>query len=88
MTDTQTSDNELFMLLLEAIRNEGIADPNVEVFYNTISGNVEGLKAAIAAGANVNIGDGVVVEYHRPLLARKCPEQLREWDRRRVGLGK
>lgn len=72
-------DKRLLMQLLNAIRDEGVQNPNVDLFLGVLENDVGKVNKAIDEGANVNITDSAVIEYHRTLLSRKCPEELREW---------
>ena len=72
-------DKSLLAHLLNAIRDEGIDNPNVELFIGVLENDVDKVKKALDDGANANITDSAVIEYHRTLLDRKCPEQLRQW---------
>ena len=76
-------DKGLLMQLLTAIRSEGVQDPNVDLFVGVLENDVGKVNKAIDDGANVNIADSAVIEYHRTLLSRKYPEELREWSRGR-----
>lgn len=55
-----------FYQFLRALRDQGIKDPDVNLFIAVFEGNTEQLKQAIDQGANVNITDTELVARYRP----------------------
>lgn len=81
----------LLKQLLEEIREEREkkeGDPNVNLFLGVLNNDIKTVKQALGDGANVNITDSAVVEYHRPLLKSRCRDLLERWDaQRKTGPG-
>ena len=75
-----TNDSSLLMELLDEIRSVSKGDPNVNLFMGVLDNDLDAVKKAVEDGANVNITDGAVIDYYRPLLMKRCPEKLQEWE--------
>lgn len=75
-----TEDSFLLMELLGEIRSVNKDDPNVNLFMGVLDNDLEAVKNALDAGANVNITDGAVIEYHRTFLLKRCPATLQKWE--------
>ena len=83
-----TDDRDLLKKLLEEIRKEQAekektGDPNVNLFLGVLNDDIGAVRDALDADANVNITDSAVIEYHRPLLKKRCRDLLERWDAQR-----
>lgn len=61
------NDNEMFSLFLSYLRNNGVDDPDVNVFYGVVNGDEELLKQALNAGGNPNITDKAIIKKYKDL---------------------
>ena len=73
-------DSMVLLQLLHCVRKTGVRDPNVELFVAVLENRPEEVEKALADGADPNKTDTEVVNYHRALLAKRCPAELRAWS--------
>ncbi len=78
-----TADRDLLKTLLDEIHVVKEDDPNVNLFLGVLNDKIDDVKKALDDGANVNITDAAVIDYHRPLLRKRCRHVLAEWDAQR-----
>jgi hypothetical protein len=73
-----------FYRLLVVLEQNGKADPNVSLFLGVLTDSAERVRRAIADGANANITDGAIIQYHRWFLEAHCADLVAEYDKRQA----
>lgn len=79
VTQPQDRDSRNLLEMLTIIKESGVSDPNVDLFIGVLKNRADLVEKAIEMGANINVTDVQIVNYHQGILKKKCPGLLCEF---------
>jgi hypothetical protein len=71
--------DEAFLLILKCLRENGVKDPDVDVFYGVFMNDLDIVKKAMDMGANPVVTQGEIIKKHKTNIDKNCPGLLREY---------